>query len=71
MTAFDGIDWTQQSPGVVPSARWAGSMVFDPVSNSMVLFGGENVSVELAETWTTASVLNPKGGGQLAGALSD
>jgi hypothetical protein len=38
---WDGVTWTEQFPPVSPSARSVSeSMVFDPVSKNVLLFGG-------------------------------
>jgi hypothetical protein len=44
--------WTEQSPATSPSARYAASMAYDPVTGNMVLFGGLGNSGLLNDTWT-------------------
>jgi hypothetical protein len=50
---WDGTTWTQQFPPVSPPARSLDeqSMAYDPVTGTIVLFGGGNHGVGLADTW--------------------
>ncbi|MGA2577178.1 MAG: hypothetical protein ABSH24_14260 [Bryobacteraceae bacterium] len=52
---WDGTTWTQQFPPVSPSPRTWSSMASDPVSRTVVLFGGNNLpggDGPLGDTWT-------------------
>jgi hypothetical protein len=55
---WDGVTWTQQFPPVSPAARSTNqSMVYDPVTKTVVLFGGEGADngdyggVPYGDTW--------------------
>ena len=48
---FNGTNWTLKSPATSPSARTNQVMVYDPSSNSTIMFGGENGSGALSDTW--------------------
>lgn len=49
---YNGINWTLKSiPGAKPSARTEGAMVYDPVRNVMVLFGGQTDVAQFGDTW--------------------
>ncbi len=44
--------WTNQKPaGDVPEGRVASSMVYDPVSGKVILFGGVSKTESLGDTW--------------------
>ena len=44
--------WTELAPaGKVPVARDGHSMVYDPKSGKVILFGGEDGATELSDTW--------------------
>jgi hypothetical protein len=45
---WDGSDWTQQSPGTVPSERRSPAMAYDEARQDVMLFGGEGFH----DTWT-------------------
>jgi hypothetical protein len=52
---WDGTTWTQQFPPVSPPARTWVSMVYDPVTKRVVLFGGNNElngNGPFGDTWT-------------------
>ncbi len=50
---FDGTRWALQTTATFVSARTAAAMVFDPVRNECVMFGGTRADgVILDETWT-------------------
>ena len=55
--------WTQLSPGTSPSGRSNSSMVFDPATGQLLLFGGSDNSSYFDETWSwngsTWTHLNP------------
>ena len=52
--------WTQLPPtGCPPSERSTHTAVFDPVTNRMVIFGGDDVSGFLNDTWVLQDVLAP------------
>ncbi len=44
--------WTQLSPGTSPPARAGASIAFDPATGQLILFGGEDGSIFLNDTWT-------------------
>src|SRR5262249_53207146 len=44
--------WSPVNPPVQPPARANSSMVYDPVSKKVVLFGGDRLNEMLADTWT-------------------
>ena len=46
------IDWTEQSPSTSPPARSDASMAYDPGTGQLVLFGGNDGSGPVADTWT-------------------
>ena len=49
---YDGTTWTQQSPAASPPALADGSMVFDPRTGDLVLFGGDGNGGLFGDTWT-------------------
>ena len=59
------LSWAAESPATSPSARLAAAMAYDPASQQLVLFGGENNAGggALGDTWTwsgsTWSELDP------------
>ena len=48
---FDGTHWTLQAPTTSPSGRTDQTLTFDPTTGTAVLFGGENASGALSDTW--------------------
>lgn len=46
--------WTEMSPATSPAARTYGWMVYDPVRDRMILFGGseDQETGTLGDTWT-------------------
>ncbi len=54
---WDGLTWTQQFPPVSPAARARGTMVYDPVTETVLLFGGTGSDngdyggVPFGDTW--------------------
>jgi hypothetical protein len=50
---FDGTNWSNRSASLLsaPSVRADAEMVFDSRRNVLVLFGGHNGTVSLADTW--------------------
>lgn len=50
---WDGIAWRQQLPATRPPARWAAMMVYDPQTETVVLFGGNDPmgAGDLDDTW--------------------
>ena len=53
--AFDSVtlNWTQLTPVLSPTARFAASMAFDQSSGQIILFGGSNGTI-LNDTWAYA-----------------
>ncbi|MDQ1740103.1 MAG: hypothetical protein QOE53_1755, partial [Pseudonocardiales bacterium] len=50
---FDGATWTQLSPATSPSARSSAAAGYDPVSGTVVLYGGFSpAGTTLGDTWT-------------------
>jgi len=50
---FDGVRWRQRTPSVWPPARHSATLVYDPVRQNTVLFGGYSASgARLSDTWT-------------------
>jgi hypothetical protein len=49
--AWDGENWQQQFPNVVPSARFGARMVYDRIRQSTLLFGGGSGGCLLDDTW--------------------
>jgi hypothetical protein len=47
---YDGINWTLKEPAQRPDARYIGRMVWDPLGERVLLFGGRS-SVRYADTW--------------------
>jgi serine/threonine protein kinase len=47
---WNGVTWTQRSPANVPSGRWAAGMVYDPVVQGEVVFGGFGCGNTLGDT---------------------
>jgi len=52
------MNWTQMHPNNSPSGRYGHKMVFDPVTNKIILFGGSAGTNYLADTWTYDYVTN-------------
>ena len=52
------MNWTQMHPNNSPSGRYGHIMVFDPVTNKIILFGGHRYAQYLADTWTYDYVTN-------------
>jgi hypothetical protein len=51
---WDGTNWTQQFPRVSPSPRLWATMVYDPVNQAVLLFGGSNTpngDDAFSDTW--------------------
>jgi sugar lactone lactonase YvrE len=48
---WNGSTWTEENPSTSPSARLGASMVYDPASGNIVLFGGYSNSGVLNDTW--------------------
>ena len=51
---WDGINWTQQFPPLSPPARVWSSMVYDPVTKTVLLFSGTNTPAgddSFSDTW--------------------
>ena len=50
-TGGDINSWEEVEPGTAPAIRKHAAMAFDPVSNSVILFGGQGQSGVLGDTW--------------------
>jgi hypothetical protein len=48
---WTGLDWAEQNESFAPPARSAATMVFDPASGAILLFGGTN-GIPLDDTWS-------------------
>jgi hypothetical protein len=48
---FNGTDWIEQSPSHSPTVRTNGSMAYDPISQTVILFGGVDTSY-YSDTWS-------------------
>jgi hypothetical protein len=74
---FDGTNWVSLalSPSASPPARYSASMVYDPATDDVVLFGGYSSS-ELGDTWIfngtewTQQILSPNPGDCDYGAMA-
>jgi hypothetical protein len=55
--------WSQLSPATSPPVRDDAAMAYDPATNQMLLFGGQNTTGNLGDTWswngTTWTQLSP------------
>jgi hypothetical protein len=51
MWAWDGVDWQQLFPSTLPPVRLDAQMVFDPVHQNILLFGGGSYAAPLNDTW--------------------
>ena len=51
MWVWDGVSFTELSPGVLPPARHGAVMVWDSVRSEVVLFGGRDGDVLFDDTW--------------------
>jgi FG-GAP-like repeat/Bacterial Ig-like domain (group 3) len=49
--AWDGSNWTQQSPANSPPARTVGAMAYDAAADQVVFFGGANIGQAYQDTW--------------------
>lgn len=72
---WDGSNWLEQSSTATPPARYVASMDFDPSSESVILFAGNDAQGNLNDTWTweqtlppTTAVLMPSTGAYVSGA---
>ena len=50
--------WNQCASKNSPSGRYRHRMVFDPITNKIILFGGYRDAQYLADTWTYDYVTN-------------
>lgn len=48
---YDGVTWTQRSPGNVPPARSQHAMCYDSLRQRVVLFGGQSGGMPFGDTW--------------------
>lgn len=67
---WDGTTWTQRTPGFMPTPRWQQTMVWDAGRGRAVLFGGNDGTVNLADTWTYSSYCDVTGPGHPGGGLA-
>lgn len=49
---FAGVHWRQLSPTTTPPARAGAAVAWDPLTTSVILFGGEGASGLLNDTWS-------------------
>lgn len=49
---FHNGGWTELNPYPTPSPRWAASMVYDPSTQSLLLFGGRDDNQFFNDTWS-------------------
>jgi hypothetical protein len=49
--AWDGANWQQQSPAILPPARWGANMAYDRANKLIVLFGGAAGGGFREDTW--------------------
>ncbi|WP_028592022.1 S-layer homology domain-containing protein [Paenibacillus massiliensis] len=49
---WDGENWEQLHPTVTPPARSGGGMAYDPISNRIIMYGGDGRTNFLGDTWT-------------------
>ena len=48
---WDGANWQQQFPLILPPARYNASLVYDPRSQNFILYGGASVAAMFSDTW--------------------
>ena len=48
---FDGVNWTRVFPATSPVQRYGHRMVYDPVRQEVLLFGGHRGDIRLNDTW--------------------
>jgi hypothetical protein len=54
--------WVQLAPsGTLPSPRWGHAAAYDPVTNQMIVYGGDNQDVTFSDTWVLSNA-NGSGG---------
>jgi hypothetical protein len=60
---WNGNTWTQQTPSISPPPRYGAGMVYDAVTQTVLLFGGYGTGGEINDTWswngTTWTQLHP------------
>ena len=49
--AWDGSDWTERAAASPPSPRFGHRMVYDPLRQRVVLFGGGDADAAVGDTW--------------------
>ena len=49
---WNGSTWTKRTPAVSPPPRYGASTAYDPVSRTVLLFGGADADGVLADTWS-------------------
>ena len=47
---WDGVNWAQRFPTNAPSGRWAAGMVYDPITQGELVFGGFGCGATLGDT---------------------
>lgn len=48
--------WTQLTPsGTLPTPRWGHAAVYDPATNEMIVYGGDNQQVTFSDTWVLSN----------------
>lgn len=47
---WNGVTWNERFPTNVPSGRWAAGMVYDPIAQGEVIFGGFGCGYTLGDT---------------------
>ena len=54
--------WVQLAPsGTPPAPRWGHGAAYDPVTNEMIIYGGDNQDVTFSDTWVLSNA-NGSGG---------
>jgi len=48
--------WVQLAPsGTAPAPRWGHAAAYDPVTNEMIVYGGDNQQVTFSDTWVLSN----------------
>ncbi|WP_458120688.1 S-layer homology domain-containing protein [Paenibacillus sp. Z6-24] len=48
---WNGTNWQQLSPATVPGRRSGGGMAYDPISQRIIMFGGDSPTGVIGDTW--------------------